>query len=89
LFKLTGLLRELSRRRVLGIAESDLAKLAAVIGVGNCAMLEFEDGVARLCVSKKTSFENDTASQRRAACTRSSWTASAWRRESNAAGQRF
>jgi hypothetical protein len=38
-----------------------------VIGVGNYAMLEFEDGVARLCASKKASFEIDTASQRRAA----------------------
>jgi hypothetical protein len=52
LFKLTGLPREPSRRRVLGIAESDLAKLAAVIGVGNCAMLEFEDGAVRLLRSR-------------------------------------
>jgi hypothetical protein len=61
---LTELLRELPRRRALAdvhrefsatgyfvgyyIAESDLAELAPVIGVGNCAVLEFEDGVARL-----------------------------------------
>jgi hypothetical protein len=59
----TDLLRELPRRRALAdvhrefsatgyfvgyyIAESDLAQLAPVIGVGNCAVLEFEDGVAR------------------------------------------
>jgi hypothetical protein len=30
------------------IAESDLAELAPVIGVGNCAALEFRDAGARL-----------------------------------------
>jgi hypothetical protein len=63
LFKLTDLLRELPRSRVLEhvhrefsatgyvvgcrIAESDLAELAPVIGVGKYAALEFEEDAAR------------------------------------------
>jgi hypothetical protein len=63
LFKLTDLLRELPRSRVLAhvhrefsatgyvvgcrIAESDLAELAPVIGVGKYAALDFEEDAAR------------------------------------------
>jgi hypothetical protein len=68
---LTELLYEIPRSRVLahvhrefsatgyvvgcGIAKSDLAGLARVVGVGNCAALEFEDGAARLLRFEKDS----------------------------------
>jgi hypothetical protein len=68
---LTELLHELPRHRILahvqrefsiggyvvgsGIAESDLAELARVAGVGKYAALEFEDGAARLLRFEKDS----------------------------------
>jgi hypothetical protein len=68
---LAELLRELPRRQGLmevyreflaggylignGIARSDLAELAPIVGVGNYAVLEFEDGVARVLRFEKDS----------------------------------